>query len=136
MTAKFIKTTSARLSEIEINAGQIIFVEDERSVYLDSESGRKAYNQIILLPTENARIALPYPLTAFYFVVETNVLWRYDGTDWVRLTTPPQQEVVFLNSEELPQEGRENVLYVTPSSVYRYVGGGYVNVGSQSWTTV
>jgi hypothetical protein len=42
------------------------------------------------LPTDGARLALLAPVTgAYYFVVETGVLWAYQD-DWIRLTTSPE----------------------------------------------
>lgn len=70
---KFIITNKNKLNSIEVISGQLIFVKDERVIYLDSDT-RTRFSQMIYLLTENARISLSNPLEGFYFVEETAVL--------------------------------------------------------------
>ena len=73
------------------------------------------------------------PVTGFYFVSSTNVLWRYDN-QWIQLTTSPREVVVFSN--ELPQQGVEETLYITEEDIYKFDDGKYTKLGgTPQWET-
>ena len=117
---KFISTSSDKIPEIEVKAGQVIFSKDDRVIYLDTNV-RTAYRQIIEIDTDLQRTSLAIPLKGFYFVKSTNVLWRYD-TEWVALTESPKQQIVFARRAEFPSVGDENTLYIDGLAMYRYLG--------------
>ena len=106
-----IATTSSKLKDIVIKNGQLIFVQDLTRIAFDFNNTRVFYNQIVELDTEAERLTLDSPLSGYYFVIDTAVLWFYqDG--WVQITERPQ-EVIFIDVE-LPSLGqaKEGTLYV------------------------
>ena len=96
-TVKFVSTIDSKLSQLGIENGQLIFATDTRTIYLDLNGVRTEYNQIVVLFNENQRLSLLSPIEGlFYFVKETNVLWRYDGNyQWVQLTSPPKENIIL-----------------------------------------
>ena len=96
-------TIGSKVANLGISDGQLIFVRDKRQVALDFDGRRTFYNLIEELATDGARLALLAPVTgAYYFVVETGVLWAYQD-DWIRLTTSPEEMTEAL--EEAIQSG-------------------------------
>lgn len=72
--SKLYYTTSARVNEIEVKNGQIIFVPDVDTVYLDMQNTRWMYSLIHTFPTDIERVELTTPLVGFYYVEENNTL--------------------------------------------------------------
>lgn len=104
-------TKGSRLSDLPIQNGQLIFVQDKHRIALDYNDKRVFYNQIIELDTEQARQSLLAPVTgSYYFVISTAVFWSYQESGWVQITKPPQ-EIVFIGAE-LPELGSEKTLYI------------------------
>ena len=131
---RFCTTRSELLNTIPIQKAQLIFVQDTRQIFLDSDTERIEYGQIIVLVNEVQRLSIQ-PLSAFYFVLETNILWRYNG-GWVQLTSAPQENVLFLNNKaELPATGQNNRLYITDTGIYRWMDGEYVDLSTSFWET-
>ena len=129
---RYCTTNSTILNSIPIQKGQLIFVQDTRQIYLDSDTERIENGQIIVLVNEVQRLPIQ-PLSAFYFVLETNILWRYNN-GWVQLTSAPKESVVFLNNKaELPATGQDNLLYITDTGIYRWINGEYVDLSASSW---
>jgi len=126
-TVKFKKTTSERIDTIPISAGNLIFCEDTRTIFLDNTSERISYNGLIILVNDSQRESMTKPISTFYFVKETNVLWRYDG-GWIQITEPPKTIIVYDN---FPTIGEENVLYVNDNGTYRWIDNEYVSVSSK-----
>ncbi len=119
VSLKFIATDSDKVNDLPIVSGQIIFSRDNKTIYLDTDQTRDAYSSIILLPTEETRIEMQSPVTGYFFVEETAVLWRYTPTNgWIQLTIPPSELIVFDEYEHFPQEGRANTLYVDNDTMY------------------
>lgn len=106
-----VATTSDRVKDLVIKNGQMIFVRDKGRIAFDFKDKRVFYNQITELDTEHERSSLSDPANGYYFVIETAVLWFYDG-EWIQITTPPQ-DVVFIGVE-LPELGqaKTGTLYV------------------------
>ena len=134
-TVKFVSTIDSKLSQLGIENGQLIFATDTRTIYLDLNGVRTEYNQIVVLFNENQRLSLLSPIEGlFYFVKETNVLWRYDGNyQWVQLTSPPKENILFLNYADLPSQGQEQVLYITEKTTYQWRDGSYIELGALTW---
>lgn len=106
-----IATTSDRVKDLVIKSGQLIFIQDLSRIAFDFKNERKFYNQIEELDTELARKELESPVNgAFYFVIETAVLWSYRNDEWVQITTPPS-EVVFVGVD-FPTLGQNQTIYV------------------------
>lgn len=103
-------TTGERVKDLPIKDGNLIFVHDKHRIALDFDGKRKFYNQIEELSTEADRKAILAPLSgAYYFVIETAVLWTYQS-GWVQITSKPE-EIVFIGIE-LPELGNTKTLYV------------------------
>ena len=107
---KLCATTSDKLSDFLIKDGQLIFIQDSETIAFDWRGKRKYYNQIEELETDYDRENLLEPVNRkYYFVIGTGVLWRYFN-GWTQITSKPE-EVVCIGIE-LPELGKENVLYV------------------------
>ena len=122
---------SDKLEQLPVADGQLIFVRDAREIYLDVNGERTTYSQIMVLIDEDHRKGLK-PVTGFYFVSSTNILWRYDG-QWIQLTTAPKEVVVF--TDELPQNGVEETLYIQGTRMYKVDEGNYAELGGPHWDT-
>lgn len=106
-----VATTSDRVKDLVIKNGQMIFVRDKGRIAFDFKGTRVFYNQITELETEFERSSLSAPSDGYYFVIETAVLWFYNG-EWTQITTPPE-DIVFIGVE-LPELGqaKTGTLYV------------------------
>ena len=106
-----IATTSSRIKDLIIQEGQLIFLQDLGRIAFDHNGSRRFYNQITELASEIDRISLNEPLSGYYFVIDTAVLWYYE-TKWVQVSSKPEQTVCI--DVELPTLGqaKEGVLYV------------------------
>lgn len=106
-----VATTSSKIRSLVIKDGQLIFLQDLGRIAFDYKGKRVFYNQIVELQTEIERLALDSPLSGYYFVIDTAVLWFYqDG--WVQITEKPKE--VISVGVELPELGqaKEGMLYV------------------------
>ena len=74
---KFIATNHDKLSFIDIKDGQIIFSRDEQVVYLDSESKRVAFKNILTIDAEANRAETVAIEGCFYYVEDSHLLYRY-----------------------------------------------------------
>ena len=126
---KFYTGTKDKLENLSISDGQLIFVYDTREIYLDVNGERTTYSQIITLVDDEQRESL-IPVPGFYFVLSTNILWRY-ADQWIQLTGSPQEVVIF--TEELPDIGVENTLYVKDTKIYKYDEGNCIELGASTW---
>lgn len=109
-----IGTVKSRLPDLSIKNGQLIFVQDGNTIALDFNGKRKFYNEIIQIDTEEQREEILAPIQgAFYFVINTAILWTYQS-DWIQITTQPK-DVVFIGVE-LPLLGSEKTLYVNSTN--------------------
>lgn len=105
---KLIATTSSKIRSLTIESGQLIFIQDLGRIAFDFNGKRVFYNQIVELDTEAERLTLSSPLSGYYFVIDSGVLWYY-GDDWIQITDEPK-EVVFIGVE-LPELGSVNKIY-------------------------
>lgn len=126
-----IATHQSKLPDLAITDGQMIFVQDKRKIALDLDGKRVFYNEIRELTTEASRSSLLAPVSgAYYFVVETAMLWTYRDGGWVRITTQPEDIVCI--GVSLPDLGKAKTLYVDTAnqniSVWDDSTGAYVVV--------
>ena len=112
---KFYTGTKDKLENLSISDGQLIFIHDTREIYLDVNGERTTYSQIITLVDDEQRESL-IPVPGFYFVSSTNILWRYSD-QWIQLIGSPQEVVIF--TEQLPDTGVENTLYIQDTKMYK-----------------
>ncbi len=104
-----IATTSSKIRDLVIKDGQLIFIQDVGRIAFDFKGKRVFYNQIVELDTEAERLTLDSPLSGYYFVIDTAVLWFYQD-EWIQITEKPE-EVIFIGVE-LPELGQQNKIYV------------------------
>lgn len=105
-------TVGERVKELPIKNGQLLFVQDKHRIALDFNGKRRFYNQIEELETELERTSLLAPISGmYYFVIETAVLWTYQGK-WIQITSRPE-EIVFIGTD-IPELGdaKENAIYI------------------------
>lgn len=119
---KYICTTSDKLSEIAVEVGNLIFCEDTRQIALDGENGRVFYDQIMCLATDDMRgIMLPNLVPGFYFIFETNILWRLTTSyEWIQITSNPDSQLVYGTLDTFPRPGRTGVIYFSSDNLYHW----------------
>lgn len=127
-------TTGERVKELSITDGQLVFVQDKHRIALDFGGKRRFYNQIEELSTELERVSLLAPISGmYYFVIETAILWAYQG-DWVQITSAPE-DIVFIGTE-MPALGKKQTLYVNTADkailVWDNIAGDYVIVSNRT----
>ena len=104
---KFIATTSSKVNQIPVISGQLIFSRDDRVIYLDAESNRTSFQQIISVVDDATREELVSPVEGFYFVEETATLWRYKDSEWTQISAKADERVIFTDEENgLPETGQ------------------------------
>ena len=106
---QLVATTSSKIGDLIIKDGQLIFLQDLGRIAFDFKGQRVFYNQIVELETDLERSSMNVPLSGYYFVINTGVLWFYKD-EWIQITERPE-EVVFIGVE-LPELGQANKLYV------------------------
>lgn len=106
---KVIATSSSRIRDLVIKSGQLIFLQDLGRIAFDFNGKRTFYNQIVEVETEAERLSLVNPISGYYFVIGSGILYHYKN-DWTQITERPES---FLCIDiELPQLGQENKLYI------------------------
>lgn len=79
MKLSFLATTASKIDELPIVNGQFILIKDINTIAVDMNDKRTKYEQIITLASDSDRFSILAPVNGvFYFVVETNSLWKYD----------------------------------------------------------
>ena len=108
---KLVATTSSKIRSLPIESGQLIFLQDIGRIAFDFKEKRVFYNQIVELETEADRLALEDPLSGYYFVIRSGILYFYKD-EWIQITEKPQEVVqIGVSLPELGQ-AKENVLYI------------------------
>lgn len=138
---RFIATTSDKISTIAKQKGQLIFSRDDRVIYLDTDTNtRTEYRSIISLINEEQRQSIISPVSGFYFVEETAVLWTYNiNKEWEQLTQTPDNRILFYSSiSEFPAQGKEGILYNTLDNIYKWssLQNTYIKIGSEIWEPI
>lgn len=115
----FIYTTSAKLNDLPVEDGQIIFAPDMQTICLDMSGQRFYYQTIKIFETDEERVSTPFPIQGFYFVQETEVIWRWSG-QWIQLTTGKGSVVGGDKEEDFPETGEDNALYYTDDGIFSW----------------
>ena len=105
-----VVTNANKLPDLAIKDAQLVFVRDKQKIALDIGGIRTFYNEIVTLETESERTSLSPVEGLYYFIIETAVLWTYQATGWIKLTTSPE-EIIFIGTS-LPGLGTENKIYI------------------------
>ena len=122
-----VATTSPRIRDLAIKDGQLIFLRDIGKIAFDFKGERVFYNQIVELDTEADRLALESPLSGYYFVIDTAILWYYKD-NWIQITEKPN-EVIFIGVE-LPSLGQANKIYVNTTEGFESISVWNENLGT------
>lgn len=139
--AKLYYTTASKLNELQIANGQIIFTSDTQTIYLDMKGKRHCYSTIQVFDEEQDRTSVFAPIEGFYFVVETGIMWRYNGgtvPGWVQIT-PSNLEPVFCYDSigDFPAIGTANTLYCTDNAIYNWKNQSYNMIANKTaWETI
>ena len=72
--ANFIYTTSAKLNQLPVEDGQIIFIPEIATIAMDMYGQRFLYQNIKTFATDAERTSIPFPVEGFYYVEETETL--------------------------------------------------------------
>ena len=135
---KFYHTTDSKLAQLPVRNGNLIFVTDTKRMYLDVNGNRLPYMDIQILPLESDRTSILAPIEGFYFVEETNVLWRYKE-GWIQVTSPNLTPLFFGSYEDFPPQGNPLVLYISDNATYKWdsLTSSYTCVANKTeWTTL
>lgn len=135
---KFYYTINSKLSSLPIVDGQVIFVSDTKKFYLDMNGLRLGYSDIQVLATESDRTSILAPVEGFYFVDDTNVMWRYKGS-WKQITPTELSPLYFGDYDSFPPIGKENTLYITNDATYRWdsITSSYICIANKTeWRVI
>ena len=116
---KFYHTTQSKLAQLPVSDGNLIFVTDTKKMYLDINGNRLGYQDIQILPTETDRTSILAPIEGFYYIEETNILWRYKE-GWKKVTPDNLSPLFFGAYEDFPPTGNSNVLYISDDATYKW----------------
>lgn len=117
---KLIYTTIEKLDELEVLNGQIIFVPNDNVICLDMRDQRFVYKTIRTFATDVQRVMDTSGAPGFYYVEETNIIWRKALNGTWRQITPSNLSPIFYGqtTQSFPQTGVEGILYYTKEGVY------------------
>lgn len=142
MTAPILKvytTISNKLNDLHVQDGQLIFVSDTKTIYLDNNGVRLSYDIIQVLKTDKDRINIDSPKEGFYFVEENAILWRYNYK-WIQLTQGDVPHIILTEKYiDLPTIGEKDTLYSTENSLYVWdkVNKKYISIASNTeWNRI
>ena len=116
---KAYHTLQSKLSQLPISDGNLIFVTDTHTIYLDINGTRLGYTDITVLSQETDRTSILAPVEGFYYVEETNILWRYKE-GWKKVTPDNLSPLFFGAYEDFPPTGKSNVLYISDDATYKW----------------
>ncbi|MBQ8792892.1 MAG: hypothetical protein IJZ62_04765 [Clostridia bacterium] len=139
--AKLYYTTASKLPELQIANGQIIFTSDTHTIYLDMKGYRHSYSTIQVFEKEQNRLDVFAPVEGFYFVIETGIMWRYNGGNtpgWVQITPSNLEPIMFFDSVgDLPPTGVANTLYCTDNAIYNWKNQSYNMIANKNeWESI
>ena len=109
VNVKFYSTIQSKLNDLPIVDGQFILVRDQRTIYVDLNGMRLGYHDIQVVSSESDRTQILAPTEGFYYVDETNVMWRYKG-GWKQITPSNITPFVYGEFDSFPEEGKEGTL--------------------------
>jgi len=119
--AKLYFTKQKYLNSLPVTNGNIIFVPDSHTVCLDMLNQRYKYQTIKIYSTEEERLEEENLHEGFYFVEETNIIWRWNQNKWSQTTPTNLKPVVYgASPEEFPSIGKQETLYYTDDGIYNW----------------
>lgn len=89
-----IETIQTKLSTLTKKDGQLIVIRDNASLYIDLDGARIYISDWIDVATDEERLAMLSPLNnKYYYVVETNKIWRYISGSWILVTSKNYEDL-------------------------------------------
>lgn len=121
MTAivKCYATVESKLSQLPVSDGNLIFVRDTGRICLDILGTRQTYVDIRVLSQDTDRTLMLAPVEGFYYVEDTDVLWRYKG-GWKQITPDTVDPLFFGDPDDFPPQGKSKTLYISDEGIYRW----------------
>lgn len=106
MKLRLFDTISSKLDSLSIAGGQLIVTKDTSKLYIDMDGfGRITITDWIDLETEDDRTSLLAPLAGkFYYVIQTNTVYRFINSNWIPINQMNIQEIVDAVREDLSKE--------------------------------
>lgn len=119
---KLVYTTSKKIDSLEISDGQIIFCPDDNIIGLDMKGQRFIYKTIKTFDKEADRLNAVFAAPGFYYVEETNIIWRLTAAKvWRQVTPTGSSPIIYGETEEVfPSIGAEGILYHTDNGIYNW----------------
>ena len=126
------RVNKSNLDTVPVVDGQIIYVKDTHELFFDIGSTRTKASDIIFVETLEERNTLSIKLqNKIYCVLETNRLYRYNGTDWLDLsgvekTYVDNQDTATLNNAKTYTDNQDtatlnNAKTYTDNAIANYV---------------
>lgn len=118
---KLVYTTRARLDELPLENGQIIYAPDDNLICLDMRDKRFIYHTLRSFETDAERLRFIGVNKCFYFVEETNIMWQYINNEWKQITPANLEPIYYAEvPERFPARGTENTLFYTDNGIYNW----------------
>lgn len=115
------KANSTSLSRVPIEDGQMVFVDDTKQIFFDYNGMRQYYCMPIEI-TEQKRLTMIAPAEAYYYVIDTSVMWKFGDSGWRQITPSNITPIIF---DDLPREGSGDTLYIEDKCIKRWKNGQY-----------
>ncbi len=119
---KLIYTTAEKLNSLNLADGQIIYVPNDNIIALDMRGQRFIYKTIRTFATDAERLNAVFISPGFYYVEETNIIWRYTANKiWRQITSPEKTPIIYGETKEVfPEIGEEGILFYTDNGIYNW----------------
>lgn len=119
---RLVYTTAAKLNDLAVLDGQVIYAPDDNIICLDMRNQRFTYKTIRTFDTDAQRLMTTSATPGFYYVDETNVIWRKTLNGAWRQITSGNVTPVFYSStvQSFPLTGTEGILYYANDGIYRW----------------
>lgn len=135
---KCYSTVDSKLGQLPVSDGNLIFVKDTKTIYLDINGIRIGYSDINILNSESDRTSILAPVEGFYYIEETDILWRYKE-EWKQITPSNLNPLFFGEYSDFPPTGKENVLYISDEATYKWdsLTSQYICIANKTeWTSI
>lgn len=119
---RLVYTTPAKIDSLDVVDGQIIFCPSDNIIALDMKDQRFFYKTIRIFNTEEQRENATFAAPGFYYVEESNLIWRLTNSKiWRQITPTKISPIIYGKTEEVfPSIGSEGILYYTDKGIYNW----------------
>ena len=120
---KFILATTESIRNLAVVPGQYILVKDPTThqneyVCYDDDKGRHTIKEVVDLAYDIDRQVITPSASKFYYIIETNCIYRYVDNQWVRINAA---FVIQCNSKmDLPVVGDPQAVYFVKNTNQTY----------------